>query len=310
MKRSFFVTGATGLVGSAFVKFARANGCQVKALCRSRSRVSEQLDVDWIEGDLASLERLPEILWGIDVVVHAAAEIYDPLSIRKVNLEESSRLLDGAVYAGVRRWIQLSSCGIYSTETDVISEDTRESPQGLYEQSKAEFDQRLRYLMRSGALEAVLLRPSIIYGEGMRNQSIRQMIKVIESGFFFFIGHAGASANYVHVDDVVKAIWLSAFNVAAANQTYIVSDWCSMEDMVHALAKGLGVERPNLRLSLSLARLLAAGEKISSHWPLTGSRVNALSSRHRFSSKKIEDELGWGVSVDIQAGMFELVKSR
>jgi nucleoside-diphosphate-sugar epimerase len=92
-----------------------------------------------------------------------------------------------------------------------------------------------RWARENGRLTSVaILRPSNVFGPGMLNQSILQMIQTIERGIFFFIGRRGASANYVHVSNVVDALILCGRS-AADGRTYNISDWCTMEDFVGAI---------------------------------------------------------------------------
>jgi len=45
-----------------------------------------------------------------------------------------------------------------------------------------------------------------------------------------------------------------------------------------------------------------------SDWPLTLSRVQAMSARTRYSTEKIEKELGWKLTVPIKEGMREFAR--
>ena len=75
--------------------------------------------------------------------------------------------------------------------------------------SKSNFDDLLLETSQKHNIEVCLVRPSNVYGPKMRNKSIHQMINSIRNNVFAFIGPEGASANYVHVRDVVQALYLS-----------------------------------------------------------------------------------------------------
>ncbi len=89
-----------------------------------------------------------------------------------------------------------------------------------------------------------MLRPTIVFGAGMPNRSIAQMIAVIQRGLFFFIGRRGASANYVHVSNVVDALVLCGTSPCASGRIYNLSDWTTVEDFARAIADALGRPRP------------------------------------------------------------------
>ena len=77
------------------------------------------------------------------------------------------------------------------------------------------------------------------------------MLSAIRKGLFSFIGSKGASANYVHAEDVVQAIELCLHHPKAANQTYIISAWATIEEMVGGLALGAGLNYPSRRIPIT-----------------------------------------------------------
>ena len=233
------------------------------------------------------------MLKGVDIIVHAAAEIRNENMMTLVNLDGSLRLLNAAIDAGVKRWVQISSVGAYGPiYRGFVDEQWRDCPVGLYEKTKSDFDLALLERSKHTNLEACIIRPSNVYGTDMRNESIRQMLSAIRKGLFSFIGSKGASANYVHAEDVVQAIELCLHHPKAANQTYIISAWATIEEMVGGLALGAGLNYPSRRIPIYLAIMLANAMKWHPRWPLSVSRVQALSSRARYSTKKIENDLG------------------
>lgn len=298
------LTGASGFIGAAFLRQVLSQGFRVRVLTRRPNDWSSQAGLEVFEGDLTNTKDWQEAVQGVQVVVHAAAEIKDPALMPMVNVQGPSRLFDAAVKAGVKRWVQLSSVGAYGpVHAGVVNEEYVDRPAGPYETSKTDFDELLKHAANIHGIEVCIVRPSNVYGPGMRNQSIGQMINAIRKGWFAFIGPSGASANYVHVDDVVQALALCVERPQAAHQTYIVSAWATMEDMVSGLAAGAGIAPPKRRISLPLAKCLAGLFQWTPRWPLTLSRVQAMSMRSRYSTEKIERELGWMLSVPVKEGM-------
>jgi nucleoside-diphosphate-sugar epimerase len=280
-------------------------------LTRQSCKSLNQDGIEIFKGDLSTTQDWAQALQGVHVVVNIAAEIYDYSHMQEVNVQGPLRLLEAAIQAGVSRWVQMSSVGAYGTVLEgLVTEDWLDRPKGVYEISKADFDVILKNAANQGNIEVCIVRPSNVYGPNMRNQSIYQLMNIISKGWFAYIGPLGASANYVHVDDVVQALDLCTANPRAANQTYIISAWTTMEDMVNALADGLAVASPKKRLNINVAKLLAIVFQKWARWPLTLSRVKAMSSRSQYSTQKIENELGWKVSVPVSYGMSQLAKSK
>jgi len=303
------LTGASGFIGAAFLKHAINKNFHVRVLSRNPEHWLMQDCVEVVRGDLANTIDWVEALQGVDVVVHAAAEIKDSAMMTAVNILGSECLLNAAVNAGVKRWVQLSSVGSYGqVSSGLINENWPDNPSDPYEVSKTDFDKILKQAAQNHGIEVCILRPSNVYGPCMRNQSIQQMLSAIRKNLFAFIGPEGASANYVHVQDVVQALDLCVTHPKAANQTYIVSVWGTMEEMVRGLAEGVGITPPSGRIPLVVATFLAKLMQWWPRWPLTLSRVQAMSMRSRYSTEKIEKELGWKLTVPVQAGMREFAK--
>lgn len=304
-----FLTGATGFIGSHFLRHALAQGFEVRALTRNPNFVGDQDNLQWYEGDLAVEQNWVEQLKSIDVVVHIAGEVSEATVMQSVNLEGSVRLLNAAIEVGVRRWIQLSSVGVYGVVNDgVVDEYWGHNPSGLYENTKTDFDVTLIEASKRSGLEVCILRPSNVYGLGMRNQAIKQMLTAIRKNLFMFIGPEGASANYVHVQDVVQALALCVNHPKAVNKTYIVSAWATMEELVGGLAEGAGLSNPFLRIPLWVAVLFAKATQWCRFSPLTMRRVFAISGRSRYNTEKIENELGWKLTISVKEGMREFAR--
>lgn len=302
------VTGASGFIGKVLLAQLLSAGWKVRVLTRDPQKWTPLASVDVFTGDLVETRDWAGFVSGVDVVIHAAAEIRQPDLMMAVNVQGPERLLHAAMATGVRRWVQLSSVGAYGPSVSgVVDEHTLEKPEGPYEKTKTLFDQLLRAAEKQSHLQVCIVRPSNVYGPGMANQSLFQMMRMIRRGWFAYMGPEGASANYVHVDDVVSALLLCAASPQAAGKTYNVSDWTTIENLVAAMAKNMGVSAPTRRLSLSFMMLLARSLQWLPRWPLTVGRVRALSGRARYSTHRIEQDLGWRASFPVERGMQDLL---
>jgi nucleoside-diphosphate-sugar epimerase/glycosyltransferase involved in cell wall biosynthesis len=301
------VTGASGLIGSRLVPSLLADGWHVRVLTRNPEKWSAHDSVEVCEGDLLTRSDWKSFVEGAEVLLHAAAEIRSPSLMWAVNVEAPQKLFQAALLAGVKRWVQLSSVGAYGAKVaGWVDEQTPENPTGPYEKSKTSFDEYLRNASKNTGMQICIVRPSNVYGPQMTNQSLFQMIRMVSLGLFAYIGPTGSSANYVHVDDVVSALVLCTSSPAAAGQTYNVSDWTTLENMVRSIAASLKRPAPSVRLPLWLARSAARLFHWLPRWPLTVGRVGALTSRARYATTKIEEELGWSVSKPVVQGVTEL----
>lgn len=286
------VTGGTGFVGARLVQAHLASGDEVRVLTRHPAGRSPS-GAYVVHGDLATGCIPDAFAKNADVLYHCAGEIRHESKMHALHVEGTRRLVARAA-GHVGRWVQLSSVGVYGPRrTGTVTEDTPEAPVGPYEETKALSDAIVRHAHARGTIDAVIVRPSIIFGPDMPNRSLFALVEAVDRGRFVYIGPRGASANYVPVDNVVDALLLCGRSSAAPGGVFNVSAWTTIEDFITTVAAALGKNPPRLRLPLAGARGIAAILSTLPRWPLTVSRVDALSTRVVYSTARIESVLGY-----------------
>lgn len=289
------VTGGNGFIGRHLVRRHVESGDQVRVLTR-RSEVPE--GAERFAGDLANVPRA--FVRGADVLYHCAGEIRDAAAMERVHVHGTRALLEAAA-GEVGRWVQLSSAGAYGAVRDgAVLETQPLRPVGVYERTKAESDA----IVQQSNEPYSILRPSIVFGRDMPNQSLRQLVRMVERGLFFYIGRPGASANYIDVRNVVDALQLCATHDAALGQVFNLSDFLTVEEFVSVIAQALGKKPPKLRLPEWPLRLAARVPKL----PLTQSRIDALTSRASYPTTKIESLLGYRHRLSLAESLAEFVQ--
>lgn len=301
------ITGGTGFIGRHLIARHLAHGDQVRYLTRGDSGQTLNGAIP-VKGDLNSpISHLQKFLHGADIVYHCAAELRDEALMQATNVKGTANLL-AAARGEVKRWVQLSSTGVYGNPRHQrIGEDSAIAPANAYERSKAAADALISTAAAEHHLECVLLRPSNVYGIDMPNQSLFQLVSMIDKGLFFFIGKPGAVANYIHVENIVDALMLCGkANLPDNGQAYIVSDHCSLEEFVDIIAEALHKKGSQRRLPESWARAIAGlGSKLAK-FPLTGARIDALTNTTIYKSDKIIRELEFRHTISIREGITEL----
>src|SRR5581483_11109880 len=129
------VTGGAGFIGSNVVRGLIERGDSVRVLDNfstgNRANL-EGLDVEIVEGELRSYERVHNAVRGTEVVYHLGAlgsvprSVQDPLTSSAVNVEGTLNVLLAARDEGVRRVVFSSSSSVYGTEPPL---PTREDEQ-------------------------------------------------------------------------------------------------------------------------------------------------------------------------------------
>ncbi len=276
------ITGANGFIGGLLVKKLLEAGDEVHIL--SRKRANNDSSVITHVGDLRDIESLKSFLNHVDVLYHCAAEIKDDSKMREINVEGTRNLI-AAASNKIKHWVHLSSVGVYGPiSSGTISEDHPYNPINEYERTKLEADLLVMEGAKKNNFTYTIIRPSIVFGEKMNNQSLIQLIKVIDRGYYFFLGKKGASANYVSVENVIEALHLAGTNAKALNNTYIISDWTTIEDFISTISKTLSKKSPKLRLPFGPILFLAKISSFIPKNPLTTSRLYALTNRTVYSN--------------------------
>lgn len=303
------ITGGTGFIGRRLVMHHVANGDEVRVLSRSPMASGFLKNVAYYRGDLSAPGDLSSFVHGADVLYHCAAELNDESRMAAVHVAGTKTLI-AAARGKIGRWVQLSSVGAYGPRrTGLVREMDKPAPAGVYERTKTEADLLVMEAGRRG-LDYVIVRPSNVFGADMPNGSLTQMLEMIKKGVFFFIGPEGASANYVHVDNVVAALRLCAIASSASCKTYIVSDWRPLEVLVNAACEMLRCRKPMLRIPEAVAHGLAWCGRAVPGFPLTASRVRALTTRVRYSTERLETDLSFHTLVSVEDGLKELLCCR
>lgn len=303
------ITGGAGFIGQRLCFALSAAGYQVRALTRSQPAQLPVIDgIQWIQGDLTTDSNLSCLVQGADVLFHCAGEIADKSRMQQLHVQGTRNLIAAAA-GRVSRWVQLSSTGVYGPRRiGQVLEVSPPEPHGVYETTKAASDELILEAAFKGHFSHTILRPSIVFGKGMPNQSLFSMLRMIEQRLFCYIGRPGASANYVHVKNVVDALMLCGFHEKAAGETFNLSDHTSMENFAQLMARQLGVSEPRLRLPETPTRLFATLMQSVRGWPLTSSRVDALTSFVTYPITKIEDLMSFRHKVSISDGITDLVQ--
>lgn len=168
------------------------------------------------------------------VVVHCAARVHvmndtsaDPLTeFRKVNVEGTLQLARQAAEAGVKRFVFVSSIKVNGEGTlpgapyTAYAEPAPVDPYGI---SKMEAEHALRLLAAQTDMEVVIIRPTLVYGPGVKANFLN-MMSWLSKGVPLPFGAIHNQRSLVALDNLVDLILTCVEHPAAANETFLVSD--------------------------------------------------------------------------------------
>lgn len=298
-----FVTGGSGFIGKRLVDALIACGHEVSLLSRNPEKFIGTSGVNVILGDLTG--ELNIDLGNYDVVFHCAGEINDVKRMQSLHIAGTKNLLSKGLGTKTR-WVQLSSVGVYGKpKNPVVTEDAPFLPSGVYEETKAASEVMVREYCLEHQIPFTILRPTIVFGVGMTNQSIIQLIRLVRKGLFgYFSEPSKVILNYIHVDDVVHALIECASSPKAVGESYIVNDPISLEEFVHIIRKNAFFLRLPRGLILCMVKVL---EHVKIRTPLTAARIEALTCKTVYSMRKIEKDLEFRCVKGVKRGLEEMI---
>lgn len=294
------VIGANGFIGLSLVKKIVDSDIQVRVLSRKKTYPIKGVEV--FVADLTDINfNLEGFLDNTDILYNCSGEIHDESLMRKLHVNAVKRLIKLSK-GKVGRLVQLGSVGSYGNyRNGVITENTEEKPVGVYEITKTESDN----LVRESGIPYVILRPSNVFGLTMSNQSLFKLVNVVQKKIFFYIGSSGSLVNYVHVNDVVEALIQCGINDKALGNVFNISQITTTERMIESFQKGVGVKKTFFRLPEKFIRISSRILIfLYSSFPLTKSRIDALTGRCEYDSSKIVNALDFKFEMTLEERFF------
>jgi len=256
------VTGAAGFIGSNLVDGLLDAGHEVRALDNfstghrsNLQHVAEEIDV--VEGDLRSYERVSWAVRGCEAVFHEGAmpsvprSVQDPLTSSEINIGGTLNVLLAARDASVRRVVFASSSSVYGDAPGFPRVETQAtSPLAPYAVSKLAAEQYCRVAHLVYGLETVCLRYFNVFGRrqdpfSQYSAVIPKFIIAMREGVAPTIyGDGTQSRDFTHIDDVVAANLLALDAPAAVGGIYNIAcgRQVSLNDLVAQLNEILGTE--------------------------------------------------------------------
>jgi UDP-glucose 4-epimerase len=228
------VTGGAGFIGSNLARALVLRGDEVRVLDNfstgnRRNLVELGDEIEVVEGELRSYERVHAATRGVEVVFHQGAlpsvprSVQDPLTTGAVNVEGTLNVLLAARDQGVRRVVFASSSSVYGNSGELPRLETANpDPISPYGVSKLAAERYCVSFSRVYALETVALRYFNVFGPNQDPTSqysavIPLFVTAIARGEPIAIyGDGNQRRDFTYVDNVVDANLVAA-EVEGAN---------------------------------------------------------------------------------------------
>jgi nucleoside-diphosphate-sugar epimerase len=221
------VTGANGFVGSRVARRLAETGRVVRAIVRAPGFPELQRPgIEEIVGEFTNSEIANAAAKGADAVIHCAAGIGPDLdTARRVNVEGTRAMVEAALEAGVRRYVQISTISVYAKSTaERLDEEAAIKSEGdPYGYTKADADRVVLEAMLRG-LSAVILRPGAILGVHPTSTWGVKAPTRVRDRVMKLRGDGREPMPWVHVENLVDAVLLALEDDRAIGRVYNVAD--------------------------------------------------------------------------------------
>tara|TARA_B100001146_G_scaffold223862_1_gene239684 strand:+ start:2084 stop:3007 length:924 start_codon:yes stop_codon:yes gene_type:complete len=269
--------GATGFVGSYFVKELISNSHTPKALIRpgSEKKLVESDKCEIVLGDVGDLSAVKKVVEGADAVIYNIGIIRQfpkkGITFDALHFQGAKTCIEMAKKLGIKRFILMSANGVKPTGTS-------------YQRTKYLAEQ---YLINSG-LDWTIFRPSLIFGNPENkiefcSQLRDDMLNLPVPAPLFYDGllpiQAGQFAmSPIHVTDVAKCFVKTLELDSTVSKTYHLggTEYIIWKDMISIISTASGKKKWKIPAPVLPIKILASILDRFSWFPITKDQLTML----------------------------------
>jgi UDP-glucose 4-epimerase len=251
------VTGGAGYIGCTLIKNLLEEGHVVSSIDNQTkgdySKLSQlkAKNLTMIEGDIRNTDDLNTTFKGVDAVVHMAAlsdlEVCNenPEEAISVNVYGTHRVLEVADRNKIQRIVFCSSAAVYGIPSSLpVTERHALHPLNLYGVTKFAGEKLVDAHHRNSGCETINLRFGNVYGVGLYTSWVGVIPKFVALGLegrpLTVYGDGESTRDFVHVEDISRAIVLSLTTKGISGETFnIGSETTTVNEIASLVAIGI-----------------------------------------------------------------------
>lgn len=205
------ITGATGFVGRHVARLiskkVKTKDIRLFILESELKKIDEGAGFSVVTGDLSDKKAIAAAAAGVKTIIHLASKNidFDGTGFKKVNLDGTANLCEAAVSAKCKKFIYLSSVGVYGHHKyQNADEETPKNPDTPFSRSKAEAEEIILTHHRAGKFQGIIIRPRFVYGEG----DIHVIPRIIKAAkkYPFLLNYGRAKVSMIFVNELAEII--------------------------------------------------------------------------------------------------------
>jgi dihydroflavonol-4-reductase len=298
-----FITGGTGLIGSALLTRLLDRGDEVVALARSEAaaRVLDGRGVRVVRGEAYDEDVLARGMDGCEQAFHVAGVnslcVTDPRPMELVNASGPVAAVRAAARANVKRLVHTSSAATIGEAPGTIGNE--HTPHrgwylSTYERTKTAGESGAFVAAREVGQDLVCVNPSSVQGPGRAAGTARFLLAFLDGRLKVFVP---TNISLVDIDDCVEGHLLAAERGVAGERYLLSGTTLTMTDALSLAGEVAGMRRRPILLPRRVATLAASiaerGFRIAGrHPPICREMVRTLLHGHRYDGSRAQRELG------------------
>ncbi len=288
------VIGGSGFVGTSLCQNLADRKISFEIIDLKKSqRFPEKCKI----GDVRDIDSLRCTISG-DLIVNLAAvhrdDVRDNSEYHRTNVDGAENIAQVCCEKGIKKIVFTSSVAVYGFAENGTDENGSISPFNEYGKSKYKAEEKLRVWKSLGDNKLIIVRPTVIFGEGNRG-NVYNLLNQISSGRFLMIGSGENRKSMAYIGNVVAFLERCIeTNLTYAIYNYVDTPDLDMNTLVRQVRQtlngqdGVGPRIP-LWVGLTLGYLADGITVITKKkLPLSSIRVKKFCSSTAFTSAKLD----------------------
>jgi len=256
--------GSTGVLGRHVIPRLIESGHAVRTVARKPEQVKQlqRLGPDAALGDILDAESLKRAATDCEVALHLATAIPKPGNSQdwalndRIRREGTQNLLTACQHAGVRRYIQQSTCFLYRYQSGSLADETTPLEPNPFLQSTLDMEA----LVQASPLDWCILRGGFFYGPNTFEDAWREALR---QGTLSLPGDGSGQLSLIHQVDMATAVVLAAEKASARSIYNVVDDHpVTYKELFEYLAVLVGSPSPSLGGSVFLPPFACRNDRL------------------------------------------------
>ena len=314
MEKKITVIGGSGFVGTNFCRQLSMTQQDFEII---DLKMSNQFPEKCKIADVRDVNSLRETITG-DVVVNLAAvhrdDVRDKLEYQRTNVDGAENVALVCSEKGINKIVFTSTVAVYGFAEPGTDESGEINPFNEYGRTKFEAEEKLRSWRANGNNSLIIVRPTVIFGEGNRG-NVYNLLNQIASGKFLMVGDGNNKKSMAYVGNIVAFLERSLeAKVSYGVFNYVDTPDLTMNELVSQVREklhdksGVGPRLPYW-LGLILGNIADGVARISGkNLPISALRVRKFAASTDFASDK-SSLAGFVAPYSLQDGISKTLKS-